>query len=107
MSGMEVFGMVAFAMAIVALGRVERLERLLRENGIGPAKNTAPGGQLQKYIGQTLSLTFYDASMETACKTCRVLDVDETWALLLADEGGKKERELLIRLDNVKQIKVK
>ena len=40
-------------------------------------------------------------------KTCRVLDTDETWALVLANEGKKNQCEKLIRLDNVKQIKVK
>ena len=40
-------------------------------------------------------------------KVCRVLDADEDWALVLANEGTKKECEKLIRLDSVKQIKVK
>ena len=38
---------------------------------------------------------------------CIVLDADEAWALVLADEGKKKEREMLLRLDSVKNIKVK
>lgn len=104
---MVYFGIFAFIMVMVLFGRVHRLERILRENGIGPARSKAFGSQLQKYIGQTLSLTLYDTDMDTYCETCRVLDVDETWTLLLADEGKKKERELLIRLDSVKQIKVK
>ena len=40
-------------------------------------------------------------------KSCKVLDVDETWALVLANEGKKNQCEKLIRLDSVKQIKVK
>ena len=35
------------------------------------------------------------------------LDADEEWALVLANEGKKNECEKLIRLDSVKQIKVK
>lgn len=107
MNGLEVFGLMAFALVWALFVRVHRLERILRENGIGPARSKASDSQLQKYVGQTLSLTLYDTDMDTYCETCRVLDVDETWALLLADEGKKKERELLIRLDSVKQIKVK
>ena len=38
---------------------------------------------------------------------CRVLDVDEDWMLVLADEGKKKEREMLLRLDSVEHIEVK
>ena len=33
--------------------------------------------------------------------------VDEEWALVLADEGKKKEREMLIRLDSVENIEAK
>ena len=104
---MEYFGLMAFVLAVIALGQVQRLERLLRENGIRPGTGKNLNSQLQKHIGQTLSLTFYDTDVDTYCETCRVLDVDETWVRLVADEGKKKEREMLIRLDNVKQIKVK
>ena len=34
-----------------------------------------------------------------------MLDADSAWLLVRADEGKKKERELLIRLDSVKGIK--
>ena len=36
---------------------------------------------------------------------CQVLDTDEEWTLVLADEGKKKEREMLIRLDSIKSVK--
>lgn len=101
------FGLVAFCMVCALSARVKRLEQLLRENGIGSLGAKALGGQLRKHVGQTLTLTLYQEDMELSGLTARVLDVDETWALLLADEGKKKERELLIRLDSVKQIKVK
>lgn len=107
MSGMEIFGMMAFALVCVLFARVRRLEQLLRENGIRPAGAKTLSGQLKKHIGQTLTLSFYDEDMALSGANLRVLDVDETWVLLRADEGKKKERELLVRLDSVKQIKVK
>ena len=36
---------------------------------------------------------------------CKILDVDEEWALLLLDEGKKREREQLVRLDSVRKVK--
>ncbi len=107
MSGMDVFGMMSFALVMVLWAKIQRMERVLRENGVWDAKNRDLAGQLRKQVGQTLTITMYDAGMDAVGMTARVLDVDETWALLLADEGKKKQREVLIRLDSVKQIKVK
>ena len=50
-------------------------------------------------------MTIYDE--DGSGVTGRVLDVDGEWVLVLADEGKKKEREMLLRLDSVKNIKVK
>lgn len=36
---------------------------------------------------------------------CRVVDVDEEWARVIRNEGKKNQRELLIRLRDVRQIK--
>lgn len=107
MDAMNIFGMAAFALVFILWARVTRLERLLRENGIRPSGSKTLSGQLQKQLGQTLTLSFYDERMALSGANFRVLDVDETWVLLRADEGKKKERELLVRLDNVKQIKMK
>lgn len=104
---MEYFGIFAFVFVLILWSRVTRLERLLRENSIRPAGGQTLDGQMKKYIGQTLTVTLYDEGMDTYCETCRVLDTDEVWALLLADEGKKTQRELLIRLDSVRQIELK
>ena len=37
MESLNIFGMIAFVFAILLWGRVQRLEQLLRENGIRPA----------------------------------------------------------------------
>lgn len=97
------FGLVGFVMACIVLERVGRLERLLRENGIRPAGTPGLVRQLEDGIGKTMTIFDEDGSGTTG----RVLDVDGDWVLVLADEGKKKEREMLLRLDSVKNIKVK
>ena len=104
---MEFFGLFAFCMVIGLYAKVHRLERILRENGIGSVRAAGVGGQLRKQVGRTVELTLETSDGDLMGKVCRVLDADESWALVLANEGKKDEREKLIRLDSVKQIKVK
>ena len=104
---MEYFGLIAFVMVITLYGRVHRLERVLRENSIGSLRAAGLGDQLHRQIGQTVQLTLEDGDGDTMGMTCKVLDADESWALVLDNEGKKSECEKLIRLDSVKQIKVK
>ena len=58
-------------------------------------------------MGQTVELTLETSDGDIMGKQCRILDADESWALVRANEGKKNECEKLIRLDSVKQIKVK
>ena len=103
---MDVFGilgLIGFVIACIVLDRVGRIERLLRESGIRPVGTPGLARQLEGSVGKTV--TIYDE--DGSGVTCRVLDVDEEWALVLDNEGKKNECEKLIRLDGVKQIKVK
>ena len=104
---MEIFGLFAFCMVIGLYAKVHRLERVLRENGISAKGAAGLGGQLRKQVGQTVMLTLETGDGDIMGKACRVLDADEMWALVLVNEGKKNECEKLIRLDSVKQIKVK
>lgn len=107
---MEFFGIFSFVMVLALMGKVRRLERILRENGIGAKGAEGLGNQLRKQVGQKVLLTLDTPDgdiMGSMYSTCRVLDVDETWALILVNKGRKNECEKLIRLDSVKQIKVK
>ena len=104
---MEFFGMFAFIMVLALYSKVHRLERILRENNIGPGRLSGLGDQLKKQVGQTVELTLEASDGDLVGKSCKVLDADETWALVLANEGKKNECRKLIRLDSVKQIKVK
>ena len=104
---MEFFGLFAFCMVIGLYAKVHRLERILRENNIGPGRNLGLGDQLRKQVGQTVELTLEASDGDLMGKVCKVLDTDEAWALVRANEGKKNECEKLIRLESVKQIKVK
>ena len=104
---MEFFGMFAFIGIIFLYEKVKRLERVLRENGIRPGGTAGLGDQLRKQVGQTVMLTLEAGDGDLVGKECKVLDADEDWALVRANEGKKNQCEKLIRLDSVKQIKVK
>ena len=104
---MEYFGTFAFIMVLFLMGKVSRLERILRDNGIGAVRTAGLGEQMRKQVGNTVTLTVEAGDGDLVGKECRILDADEDWALVLANEGKKNECEKLIRLDSVKQIKVK
>ena len=103
MDAFGLFGLAGFIMACILFERVGKIERLLRENGIRSVGNLSLARQLEHSKGKTLTIFGEDGEGVA----CRVLDVDEDWVLVLADEGKKKEREMLLRLDSVKNIKVK
>lgn len=105
MSGLAAFGLFGFIFSIIAMSRVKRLERILRENGIRSTQAKFLGGQLRARVGQTVILSLEDADGDTVGKVCRILDADEEWALVLANEGKKTQCEKLIRLDSVKSVK--
>ena len=104
---MEYFGVFSFIMVLVLMGKVRRLERILRDNGIGAVRAAGLGEQMRKQVGNTVTLTVEAGDGDLVGKECKILDADESWALVLANEGKKNECEKLIRLDSVKQIKVK
>ena len=101
---METFGLMAFLFVIYLWSRVSRLERTLRENNIRPVGAGDLGGQLRARVGQTVTITLYGSEGSTST-VCKVLDADEEWARVLRNEGKRNQRELLIRLGDVKQIK--
>ena len=104
---MEYFGVFSFIMVLVLMGKVSRLERILRDNGIGAVRAAGLGEQMKKQVGNTVTLSVEAGDGDLMGKECKILDADEEWALVLVGEGKKNECEKLIRLDSVKQIKVK
>lgn len=97
---MEGLAFIALLVAITALGKVKRLERILRENHIRPAGAGDLGNQLRSMVGQALTIDLTDGTSTV----CKILDADEEWAHVLRNEGKKTQRELLVRLSDVKQI---
>lgn len=101
---METFGLFAFLMGMLLWEKVSRLERTLRENNIRPGGTGSLGNQLRERVGQTVTITLYeDGGGNTS--SCKLLDMDEEWLHVLRNEGKKNQRELLLRLSDVKQIK--
>ena len=104
---MEYMGLFAFVMVLCLYGKVHRLERILRENGLAAKRTAGLEEQIRKQVGKSVELTLETSDGDITGKQCRILDADEDWALVLANEGKKNECEKLIRLDSVKQIKVR
>ena len=78
----------------------------LRENGIRPASARDLGRRLRQSVGREVTLTLWTQYGSTERLPCRVLDSDESWALLLRSEGKKQQRQVLIRLEDVKDVKL-
>ena len=104
---MEYFGIIAFVGIIFLYERVKRLERVLRDNGLSAKGTAGLGDQMRKQVGKTVTLTVEAGDGDVMGKACKILDADEDWALVRANEGKKNQCEKLIRLDSVKQIKVR
>lgn len=107
MEGLGAMGVAGFIVGLLAYTKVQRLERVLRENGIGSTAARGLGRRLSELVGETVTLSLYTDDGDICGQNCRVLDADETWALIRMAEGKKRERDMLIRLDDVKQVKMK
>ena len=86
---MEYFGTFAFIMVLFLMGKVSRLERILRDNGIGAVRTAGLGEQMRKQVGNTVTLTVEAGDGDLVGKECRILDADEDWALVLANEAKR------------------
>ena len=71
MDAMAVFGFFAFLMVIFLWSKVNRLERLLRENGIRPVGSKDLARRLAGMTGLTVTLTLYSDSWDMSGLTCR------------------------------------
>ena len=96
--------MFAFVIMFFLWSKVSRLERTLRENNIRPGGTGSLGSQLRAKVGQRVMITLYEGG-GTTITDCKVLDADEEWAHVLRNEGKRNQRELLLRLSDVKQVK--
>ena len=79
MESLNIFGMIAFVFAILLWGRVQRLEQLLRENGIRPAGTRDLSRRLAKLAGQTVTLSLYSDGWDASGLTCWTPTVPGCW----------------------------
>ncbi|MCI8474015.1 MAG: hypothetical protein HFF07_01605 [Oscillospiraceae bacterium] len=101
---METWGLVAFAVVFLLWDKIRRLERILRENDIRLSGAKDLGSQLRAKVGKTVTITLHEGG-EGTTTGCRILDVDGEWLRVLRNEGKRNQREMLLRLADVKQIK--
>ena len=69
---MEYFGFFSFIMVLFLMGKVNRLERILRDNGLGSVRAAGLGEQMRKQVGNTVTLTVEDTRSSLSAGTGRV-----------------------------------
>ena len=105
-----IFGLIAFCLVLSLQSKVTKIERLLRDAGIGEKAETLAAedlqASLQKRIGKTVKFDFYDDVIDSdlfGVKDCKILDVDEKWVLVHC-ENKKKSFDKLIRISTIRGI---
>ena len=109
MEYLGVFGFIAFVLVLTLQGKVSKLERQMRESGIGEegvALNGSLSASLEKRIGRQVKIDFYDSEADAdiiGLKSVTILDVDEKWVLVHC-ENKKKSFDKLVRISTIKGI---
>ena len=109
MEYLGVFGFIAFVRVLTLQGKVSKLERQMREAGIGDegaALNGNLSASLEKRIGKQVKMDFYDSEADAdivGLKSVTILDVDEKWVLVHC-ENKKKSFDKLVRISTIKGI---
>ena len=109
MEYLGVFGFISFVFVLTLQGKVSKLERQMREAGIGEegaALNGNLSTSLEKRIGCQVKLDFYDGEADVdiaSAKAVTIKDVDEKWVLVRL-EHKKKACEKLIRISTIKGV---
>jgi|GEM_PF-1211278 len=110
---MESMGYFAFAWALIAFvwcagltTQVRELKRMIQDAGIGHTEKASLGEILEKSIGKTadLKLESIGFSFSSSLTDCRIVEVDEEWALVLT---GKKQEEKLVRIRSIRSVNLK
>ena len=109
MEYLGVFGFIAFIFVVTMQSKVSKLERQMREAGIGEegvALNGDLSASLETRIGCQVKLDFYDGEADDdvlSSKSVTIKDVDERWVLVRC-ESKKKACDKLIRISTIKGI---
>lgn len=109
MEYLGVFGFIAFVLVLTLQGKVSKLERQMREAGIGEEGSALNGNlsaSLEKRIGRKVKMDFYESEADAdviSAKSVTIKDVDEKWVLIHC-ETKKKSSDKLIRISTIKSI---
>lgn len=110
---METMGYLSFIWAIAAFtwcisltAQVRELKRMIGDAGIGHTEKTSLREILEKSIGKSadLKLVSNGFNFNTTLSDCRILEVDEEWALVIM---GKKQEEKLVRIQSIRGVNLK
>lgn len=98
-----VLGLCAFVFYCTLSKKVAKLERLVKEAGLGSHEKDSLKEVLEKNINHYGIIEFEADEGDSALqsKPCRILDVDENWVLLKLE---KKSLVKLIRIDSIMRI---
>lgn len=101
-----IFGMVALAWCISLSAQVNKLQRMMKENGIINSDKTSLREILEKNIGKQGKIKFESNAedYDILSKHCLLEDIDEDWLLVKIE---KSETEKLIRIESIKSIQFK
>lgn len=99
-----IFGLVSFVMCCTLSSKVSKLDRMMKQAGIGKEKSDSLKEVFEKNVGQVGIMEFESDEENTDLnqKECHILDVDEDWVLL---KTLKKDVVKLIRIDSIKNIR--
>lgn len=107
---MEYFGycmaILALSIATGALCRISSLERKMRVLSNNPVDYISLLNILKENIGKEVKLEFFETIHVLLGHKLFVKDLDDSWILLTIKEK-KEEKDILVRLDNIKNITLK
>lgn len=100
------FALIAFVWCGVLSAKISKLERSMKEAGIGTSDKSSLKEILGKNLGKAAKIKFENDGIdyELYSQYCIIEDVDQDWVLLKTE---KNEMEKLIRIDSVKSIQFK
>ena len=106
---MEYLGLIALCLVLALGSRVDKLERILRENGIKLSAGKNRGDREISDILASRKGTVVTLQMaEQLDIQGEIVDTDEEWVLMRIDSGkNKPPKEKLVRLNDISSIKGK
>lgn len=100
-----VFGIASLIICMKLSARLTKMERMLKQSGLGVDKSKSLYNVLVKNIGKSGTLTFCNGSSLLGNQkiTCQILDVDEEWILL---KETKKKNQQLLHIDSIRNVQI-